>query len=71
MALIEERLALLEEEGIGTLWDTHYTAWAYHMNVGNEAEARRWAARAAVGAQVALGRDSADFLKYARLARPP
>ena len=71
MALIEERLALLEEEGIHAHWDTHYTAWAFHQNLGNEAEARRWAARAAMGAAVGLGRDSAEFLKYATLARPP
>ena len=62
--MVKERLALLEEEGVHTSWDTSYAAWAYCCSVGDKAEARKWACRAAESARIGLGRDSDEFIKY-------
>ena len=64
VVLVKERLALLEEEGVHTSWDTSYAAWAYCCSVGDKAEARKWACRAAESARIGLGRDSDEFIKY-------
>ena len=62
--MVKERLALLEEEGEHTSWDTSYAAWADCCSVGDKAEARKWACRAAESARIGLGRDSDEFIKY-------
>ena len=64
IALVEERLAFLAEEGQSVTWDTVYAAWAYHQSVADIAEARSWAVRAAQEALIGLGRDSAEFQRY-------
>ena len=65
LLLIEERLALLEAEGLGaTAWDTLYAGCAYSRSVGDKAAAGAWARRAADTACIALGGDSAEVEKY-------
>ena len=66
IALVEERLALMDEEGVGgTGWDTMYAACAYSRSIGDKVAATKWASRAAENARLALGRDSDEFQKYA------
>mmetsp|Transcript_11166 Transcript_11166/g.22548 ORF Transcript_11166/g.22548 Transcript_11166/m.22548 type:complete len:130 (+) Transcript_11166:1105-1494(+) len=65
-ALIEERLALLEAEGLeATAWDTLYAGCVYSRKLGDKKGASAWASRAANLARLALGRDSLEFQKYA------
>ena len=66
IALVEERIALMEEEGTdGTSWDTLYAACAYCRSIGDKVEASKWASRAADMARLALGKDSDEFQQYA------
>lgn len=64
--LVEERLQLMDDEGVGgTAWDTLYAGCAYSRSIGDKFAATRYASRAAESARLALGRDSAEFQKYA------
>ena len=63
--LVEERLSLLQAEGLDFTHDTLYAACAYSRSVGDKAAASAWASRAAENARVALGKDSLEFNKYA------
>ena len=66
IALVEERIALMEEEGTdGTSWDTLYAACAYCRSIGDKVEASKWASRAADMARLALGKDSDEFQQCA------
>ena len=65
--LVEERLSLLAQDGIGNTWDTMYAACAYSRSVGDRAQATHWASRAAASARVGLGCDSEEYQKYVAL----
>mmetsp|Transcript_16432 Transcript_16432/g.42160 ORF Transcript_16432/g.42160 Transcript_16432/m.42160 type:complete len:104 (-) Transcript_16432:185-496(-) len=66
IALVEERLALLEAEGLGSMaWDTFYAGCSYSRSIGDKVAASTWASRAADAAKVALGCDSDEYQKYA------
>ena len=68
IALVEERLALMQVEGLdATSWDTLHAACAYCRSIGDKVGASSWAGRAAENARLALGRDSEEFQKYASL----
>ena len=68
ISLVEERLKLMEEEGIGgTSYDTIFAASAYCRLVGDRASASLWASRAADCARLALGCDSEEFVKLTSL----
>ena len=72
VALIEERLSLLEREGgvhAARAWATLEAAGRLCATLGDSAEAGRWNAKAAKCALLALGRESADFTRYAALIR--
>ena len=65
--LVEERLRLLDQDGIGNTWDTMYAACAYSRSMGDRAQATLWASRAAESARVGLGCDSEEYQKYVAL----
>ena len=67
IVLVEERLSLLQAEGLDFTHDTLYAACAYSRSVGDKAAASAWASRAAENARLALGKDSLEFNKYAAL----
>ena len=72
MALIEERLSLLEQEGsvhAARAWGMLEGAAKLCTLLGDSVEAGRWNAKAAKCALLALGRESAEFEKYAALIR--
>ena len=72
IALVEERLSLLEKEGgvhAARAWSTLEAAARLCNMLGDAAEAGRWNAKAAKCALLALGRDSVDFARYAELMR--
>jgi hypothetical protein len=72
VALIEERLSLLEQEGgvhAARAWGTLEAAAKLCTMLGDRAEAGRWNAKAAKCAMLALGRESAEFSRYAALMR--
>ena len=64
IALVEERLALLDQEGLYTNWDTYAVAMSFLKLCRDESGAQVWAARAAECARCALGDDSEEFLRY-------
>ena len=66
LALVKERLALLEEEGDGASWDTMHVALAYCISVGKVKAAKRWAARAAKSALRGLGSDSEEYVAWSK-----
>ena len=65
---MEERLRLLQEEGLQTNWDSMAVAMRHLLASCSEGsardEARVWAARAAECAKMALGEDSEEYLHY-------
>ena len=64
--LVAERVELMEREEVGgTSWDTLYAACSYCRSVGDKQQASSWAVRAAESAQLALGKDSEEYQKYA------
>ena len=66
ISLVEERMALLDTEGLGaTGWDTLYGGCAYSRSIGDRVSASAWASRAAEAARLALGQDSNEYQKYA------
>lgn len=65
MALVTERLQLLEEEEVLEDWNTKFAASSYFYLTGDRRQARLWAARAAESAKHALGTDSDEFQHYA------
>jgi hypothetical protein len=67
VALVEERLALLDAEDLHFQHDTLYAACAYSRSVGDKGAASAWASRAAENAERAMGKDSLEFCKYAAL----
>lgn len=72
VALVEERLSLLEQEGCvhaGRAWATLEVAAKLCTMLGDADEAARWNAKAAKCALLALGPKSADFERYAALKR--
>lgn len=72
VALAEERLKLLEEEGAvhaARAWGVLEAASKQCTLLGDPAEAGRWNAKAAKCALLALGRESAEFLRYSALIR--
>ena len=72
VALIEERLALLAQEGAvhaARAWATLEAAAKLCTTLGDRDEAGRWTAKAAKCAWLALGRESADFTRYAEALR--
>ena len=72
MRLLLERLQLLWEEGLGSSsWDTLWTASTYCAFIGDREGARKWAAEAAESARMALGQDSAEYVKYSAAAQLP
>jgi hypothetical protein len=72
VTLVEERLRLLQEEGLHTNWDSMAVAMRHLLASCSEGsaiapsrdEARVWAARAAECAKMALGEDSEEYLHY-------
>ena len=72
VALIDERLALLEQEGsvhAARAWGTLEAAAKLCTRLGDGAEAGRWNARAAKCALLALGRQSTEFERLAAAIR--
>jgi hypothetical protein len=69
IALLEERLALLDADGQGgRSWDTLEALHRFCSEMGDEVLAQRYAARAAQSARMALGEDSVEYVKYAKLS---
>jgi hypothetical protein len=69
LALIEERIILMEQEGMGALvWETQWAAREHCERIGDKTGARRWAQRAAESARHALGVQSEEFERYSRAA---
>ena len=68
VALVEERLWLLRLEGLFTNWDSASVAMAHLQSTGDAAGAARWAVYAADFARRALGEDSDEYIRYARVA---
>ena len=64
VALVEQRLALMEAEGMVTAWDTMGAAMSYCRFTAQPKAAAQWAARAASCAALALGRDSEEYAMY-------
>ena len=60
----EERLALLEAEGLRTNWDTMAVAMRHLQETGEAEAALEWAAAAEACARVALGDDNEHVLRY-------
>ena len=68
MRLIEERLRLMEGEGLQSMaWETHYGACAHCTAMGDRQGAAKWAARAAESAALAMGRVSEEHVRFAAL----
>ena len=61
VALVEEKLRLLEREGQLTSWDTMACAMQYLRLTSQPKGARKWARRAAENAKRALGEDSDEY----------
>ena len=69
LALLEERLALLEEEGEGALsWDTLESAARHCEAMDDKAACAKWARRAAEVARGALGKESEEVQLYVELS---
>jgi len=72
VALAEERLSLLEQEGAvhaARAWGALEAASRLCSMLGDREEAAKWNAKAAKCALLALGRESAEFVRYAALIR--
>ena len=67
--LVEERLRLLKEEGLGASTDTIGVASAFLRFIGDEDGARTWASRAAESALLGLGDDHEEYLRWLACAR--
>jgi len=64
VALCEEKLALLEQEGQLTNWGTMANAMQFLELTGQIDAARGWARRAAMSSRRALGKDSKEYREY-------
>jgi hypothetical protein len=63
--LVEERLTLMEEEGMSALaWDTLWVGSEACQLGGDAAAAKQWSARAAECARLALGSESDLVERY-------
>ena len=68
LALIDERLRLMEEEGDSALgWDTLAAASRHCHAMGDAPTARRYARRATESARLALGANSQEVDSYVAL----
>ena len=65
VSLVEERLALKEEEGMVELGDDASAMAHFAKALGDTAAAAVWAARAAAAARLALGIDSPEYRLHA------
>jgi hypothetical protein len=70
VALLEERLELLKREAspgcASRAWDTLEALHRFCLEMGDDAAAERYAARAAESALIALGEQSAEYERYSR-----
>ena len=64
VALLNERLRLMEQEEMKEDWNTLYCAASYFELAGDRRQSRLWAARAAESARHGLGADSDEFQHY-------
>ena len=71
IALISERLTLMEQEEMREDWNTLFCGYSYFELRGDPTEARAWAARAAESVRHGMGVDSDEFQHYVTHAKPP
>mmetsp|Transcript_23078 Transcript_23078/g.58835 ORF Transcript_23078/g.58835 Transcript_23078/m.58835 type:complete len:221 (+) Transcript_23078:367-1029(+) len=64
VALLNERLRLMEQEEMKEDWNTLFCAASYFELAGDRKQSRLWAARAADSALHGLGADSDEFHHY-------
>jgi len=62
--LVEERLRLQHDEGLGASIESMAVAWGFLRFIGDEAGAQVWATRAAESARLGLGEDSEEYLRW-------
>jgi len=70
IALVSERLELMEEEELLETWNTLFVAASFCGITGDAKQASRWAARAAESAKHGLGAESDEYAYYAEHATP-
>ena len=62
--LVEERLQLQHDEGLGASIESMAVAWGFLRFIGDEAGAQPWARRAAESARLGLGEDSEEYARW-------